>query len=796
MNGPLRAFACANEANAAMRLRITATGAVQGVGFRPFVHRLAVSEGLRGFVRNTGDGAVIEVEGDALALERFLARFDTELQHPAQVRERRIERIAPCGDKAFAIAASTHERTQFAAVLPDLATCAACLDEISDPANRRYRYPFTTCVHCGPRFSLIERAPYDRERTAMRRFTMCAACQAEYDDPLSRRFHAQTNACAQCGPRLALLDANGQPTYTDDDALTRAADALRAGAIVAMKGLGGFQLLVDARNDTAVRLLRERKGRPSKPFAIMVPGFGAASALAHIGTPEAALLRSAAAPIVLLRAREDRAGLAPSVAPSLPWLGIMLPYTPLHHLLMQQLGFPVVATSGNLSGEPILCDEREAVQQLRGVADLFLVHDRPIVHRVDDSVVRVIAGAPVVLRHARGYAPLVLAMPAVNQRGVSPVLALGGHGKSAMAAAAAGQIVLGPHIGDLDGSAARAAFARGMDDMLQLFPMQSPAIACDAHPDYYSTQFAAKLAGEVRRVPHHVAHVLAAMADRGLAAEPVLGIAWDGSGYGGDGTVWGGEFIAVERNGNGYVYRRVAHLLPFRLPGGEAAMREPDRAALGALHAVFGEAMWSKRSLPPVADATPEARRVFSVMLARGVQAPLTSSAGRLFDAVSSMLGLGRRSSFEGEAALVLEAAASRSSHAFVLAPAVLRTITNSGALVADWTPTLTSLVEAREANVDAATLAAAFHDALAQLIADVVARAAALMGTRHVLLTGGCFQNERLASHALARLREAGFEAFTHGRVPPNDGGLAVGQALFVATALNACDARHEEKR
>lgn len=796
MNAPQRTFAYAPGHDAVMRLRIVATGAVQGVGFRPFVHRLAVSEGLCGFVRNTGDGAVIEVEGDALALERFVARFDTELRHPAQVRERRIESMAACGDEAFAIAASTHERTQFAAVLPDLATCAECLDEISDPSNRRYRYPFTTCVHCGPRFSLIECAPYDRERTAMRRFTMCAACQAEYDDPASRRFHAETNACRHCGPRLALFDAHGRPICMDDDTLTQAADALRAGAIVAMKGLGGFQLLADARNDAAVRLLRERKRRPSKPFAIMAPDFDAATALAQVGATEAALLRSRAAPIVLLRAREDAAALAPSVAPSLPWLGIMLPYTPLHHLLMKQLGFPIVATSGNRSGDPIVCDEREAIQTLHGVADLFLIHDRPIVHRVDDSVVRVVAGEPVVIRHARGYAPLVLTTQAVDSRGASAVLALGGHGKSAVAAAAGQQIVLGPYIGDLDGSAARTAFAQGTNDMQRLFPMTSPAIACDTHPDYYSTQFAAKLANEVRRVPHHVAHVLAGMADRGLEAQRVLGVAWDGSGYGGDGTVWGGEFIALERNHGGYVYRRVAHVLPFRLPGGEAAMREPDRAAFGALHAVFGEAMWSKHVLPPVRDAAPEARRLFNVMLARGVHAPLTSSAGRLFDAVSSILGVCRHSSFEGEAALALEAAASRSSQAFALAPAVLRTHADDDMLVADWTPTLAALVEASEAGIDAATLAAAFHDALAQLIADVVAQVAARAATRHVLLTGGCFQNERLASRALARLREVGFEAFTHGRVPPNDGGLAVGQALFAAAATHAQYAEHEEKR
>lgn len=783
------------------RLRIEAGGAVQGVGFRPFVHRLAVSEGLTGFVRNTAEGVALEIEGVAPALARFLARLEAELAPPAAMRARRVRRIAPTGQRDFSILPSRQERTpdqpRLPVVLPDLATCAACLAEIREPGNRRYRYPFTTCVQCGPRFSLIEDVPYDRARTTMRRFAMCAACQAEYDDPRSRRFHAETNACPRCGPQLRLWDAAGREIAAGDQALLGAAGALRDGVIVALKGLGGFQLLVDARNDLAVRRLRERKGRPTKPFALMVPDCEAAQALAEVDAAERQLLCSPAAPIVLLRAREGAirfspatgahgmGGVPPSVAPSVaplnPWLGIMLPYTPLHHLLMRELGAPVVATSGNRGGDPIVADETQALEQLAGLADLFLVHDRPIAHPVDDSVTRVIGGEPVVLRNARGYAPLVLspndepdASPTPTP---TPTLALGGHGKSAVALAYAEQLVLGPYVGDLEGVRARTAFAGGIEAMRRLYRVRPQTVACDTHPDYHSTQVAEREASAVQYVPHHLAHVLAGMADNGLSA-PLLGVAWDGSGYGGDGTVWGGEFILVKRD----AYRRVAHLQPFRLPGGEAAVREPDRAALGALHAVFGDAMFDDASLaalPPIAALAPRERRVFAAMLTHGTHAPWTSSAGRLFDAVAALLGLCARSSFDGEAAIALEAAATCAAGLYPLAAPELGEA--RGQIVADWRPTLAALVRARLKGVDAADLAAGFHQALAQLVVEVAAR----VGEPRVLLSGGCFQNALLSERATAGLRAAGLAVWRHHRVPPNDGGLAAGQAAFARHPL-----------
>ncbi|WP_198432872.1 carbamoyltransferase HypF [Burkholderia ubonensis] len=764
----------AGDAGAPRRWRIMATGEVQGVGFRPFVYRLATGEGLAGFVRNTGDGVLLEVEGARPALARFVERLDSEAAAPMRIRDRQIREIALQGGDVFEIAPSTREAGRLPVILPDLAVCADCLAEMADPDNRRYRYPFTTCMHCGPRFSIIEGVPYDRGRTTMRQYAMCDACRAEYDDPGSRRFHAETNACPRCGPGLTRWDADGRQRATGQQALCEAANALRQGEIVAMKGLGGFQLLVDARDEAAVRRLRMRKNRPTKPFAIMAPSCEAVMALADMGAVEQRVLSCAAAPIVLLRSHAHAGQVAPGVAPGNAWLGVMLPYTPLHHLLMGELGFPIVATSGNRGGEPIVASEHDALERLDGLADCFLVHDRPIAHPVDDSVVRVIAGEPVVLRHARGYAPLDLALGDPEGREAAGCIALGGHGKSAVAVSSAGQVVLGPYIGDLDASAARAAFARSVDAMAALYDVAPVTAACDTHPDYHSTRFAERSPARVLHVPHHVAHVLAGMVDNGLD-EPVLGVAWDGSGDGGDGTVWGGEFLAIDHRR----YRRVAHLQPFRLPGGDAAAREPNRSALGALHAIYGGAALSMTSLRPVAALAARERQLFAAMLGQGIHSPWTSSAGRLFDAAAAIIGLCARTSFEGEAAIALEGAAMRAARAHPLDPSVLRE--EEGAWIADWRPMLAALTAAAGERVPAEALARAFHDALACVVVAVARR----IGIRCVLLTGGCFQNAVLAGSTLSRLRAAGFDARCHRRVPPNDGGLAVGQAAFAARRL-----------
>ncbi|HVB69816.1 MAG TPA: carbamoyltransferase HypF [Acetobacteraceae bacterium] len=762
------------DAAAPHRLRIAIAGAVQGVGFRPFVYRLAREAGLSGSVCNSGAGVLIEAEGAVPALTHFLERLAAEAPANAVVTDRQVVRLQARLTHGFTVAPSAADGPCSAVIMADLATCAACRDELRDPADRRYRYPFTTCVACGPRYSVIAALPYDRARTTLSRFPLCPACAAEYADPGSRRFHAESICCPACGPQLALWDADGSVLATREAALAGAVAALRAGWVVAVKGLGGFQLLVDARNDAAVAALRARKHRPRKPFALMVADLGVAIGLAEVSAAERAPLTSPAAPIVLLAPRPDAVQvLAQAVAPGAPCLGIMLPTTPLHHLLLRELGFPVVATSGNHAGAPILIDEHAARRALAGVADLFLVHDRPIAHAVDDSVVRVIAGGVTVLRRARGYAPLPLVWPAVN----APLLALGGQQKNAVATGFAGRIFLGPHGGDLDGAAAQDAFARAADSLPALHRLRPARVACDRHPDYASTRHAEAHHAEtlglpVVRVPHHLAHALSGMVDRGLDGS-LLAVAWDGTGYGGDGTIRGGEFLAIDPPR----WRRAAYLLPFRLPGGEAAAREPRRAALGVLHALHGAAAAEMTGLPPVAAFTQAERRVLATMLARGVAAPLASSVGRLFDAVAALLDLCQRASFEGEAAMALEAAATGVEAAPLPAPMV----SGDRPLVVDWRPTLATLLAARAGGVSVGALAAGFHVALAAAIV-AVARAT---DARQVLLTGGCFQNARLTELAVAGLRAAGITPFCHRQVPPNDGGLAVGQIAFAAAPL-----------
>jgi hydrogenase maturation protein HypF len=759
------------------RLRLDMTGALQGVGFRPFVHRLANTERLRGFVRNTGDGVSIEVEGAGRALQRFLTRLDKEMPSHAEVFERRAAPLAPRGEPGFVVAESIWAGAGAAVVTPDRATCPDCLREILDPADRRHLYPFTTCVHCGPRYSIIEALPYDRERTTMRHFALCPACEAEYAEPGCRRFHAEPIACPDCGPRLAMWNETGAVMDTGHAALLEAVAALRRGMIVALKGLGGFQLLANAGNEAAVRRLRLRKQRPAKPFAVMVPSLEAALGIAHVGVLERQVLASAEAPIVLLRARSYNPGIAQGVAPDNACLGVMLPYTPLHHLLLRAFASPLIATSGNRGNDPIVADEADAIEQLGGIADCFLVHDRPIVRPVDDSIVRVMAGQAVILRRARGYAPLPITCAAVTR----PVLALGGQQKNAVATGASGRLFLGPYIGDLNALRSRVAFERMTAELPALHGIVPAAVACDAHPDYHATRFAVECGLPVTHVPHHLAHVLACMADNGLDG-PVLGIAWDGTGLGTDGTVWGGEFLTVE---TGY-FRRVAHLRQFRLPGGEAAIREPRRAALGLLHALDGDDALANAALPPVTAFTAAERTVLATMLRRGVNAPLTSSAGRLFDAVAALVGLCQVNSFEGEAAMAVEFAASRARAPTPLPPMVLRgkagvSRGKPSRLTVDWRPAVAALIRERAQGTAPEALAAALHEVLSAAIVDVARR----VGRRHVVLTGGCFQNARLTERTVDRLRAAGFAPWFHQRVPPNDGGLAIGQAIFAASPL-----------
>jgi hydrogenase maturation protein HypF len=722
------------------RLRVDARGAVQGVGFRPFVHGLAAELGLAGWVRNTPAGVQIEVEGARPRLDDFLARLRTRKPPRAAYHLFEYAFLEPTGLGAFEIRESDRSGPPTGAVLPDLVTCADCLREVLDPRDRRFRYPFTNCTHCGPRFSIQLAVPWDRPNTTMRAFSMCTDCRCEYDDPRDRRFHAQPIACPACGPAPAFGEARG------DEALRAAAEAIRAGRIVALKGLGGYQLVCDARDGAAVRRLRDRKRREEKPFAVMTLR---PEALAELSPEEDALLRSPEGPIVLARRRAG--GVCHEVAPGNPLIGLMLPTTPLHHLLLRDLGFPVVATSANLSDEPIAFDNQDAHARLGHIADAFLDHDRPIARPLDDSVVRVIAGRPTVLRRSRGYAPL----PVAAARGHA--LATGGHQKAAVALATPGGAVLGPHVGDLDTAAARAAFERSAADLRAFFDSRPGAVACDVHPDYASTAFARTLGLPVTPVQHHAAHVFSCLAEH-AARGPALGVAWDGTGLGPDGTVWGGEFLVVD----GASWKRFAHLRTFPLPGGDAAARDARRAALGLV--------WEARG-----TAAPEVAALFRApelvtlvgALRAGVNCPRASSAGRLFDGVSALLGLVTRSAFEGQAATAVEFAADpRCRDAYSL-PFELP--------VLDWTPLLEALLADLRCGEPTARIAARFHNALAAGIV-AVARAAAIPC---VALSGGCFQNGLLVERVVEGLESEGFEVLRHERVPPNDGGLALGQLM-----------------
>jgi hydrogenase maturation protein HypF len=753
-----------NPTDAARRVRVRISGLVQGVGFRPFLHRRATALGLSGWAMNTTEGVAVEVEGRPDRIEALLDAIRRSPPPGAVVTAVEVTEAATRAESGFVIRASEAHGARTARIPIDLAPCAQCLAELFGPADRRWRYPFINCTACGPRFSLIEDMPYDRPRTAMRGFAMCALCLAEYEDPASRRFHAVPNACPICGPRLRLLDAEGVLIALEDPALRRAGEALAGGAIVAVKGVGGFHLFADARSDVAVKRLRERKRRPAKPFAVMFPSLDGVQSACRLDADEAALLWGPERPIVLVKRGE--APIANAVAPGNPLIGAMLPYSPLHHLLMADLGFPVIATSGNLSDEPIAIDEAAALARLGAVADLFLTHDRPIVRPVEDSVVRVVCGRPLMIRRSRGYAPSPIAFD-----GLAPGIAgVGGHLKTTVAVTTGEGVVVWPHIGDLETLEARESHARAVDDMARLGDVQLRVLACDQHPDYASRHLAEGRSEPCRGVQHHVAHVAACLADNGVRP-PALGVAWDGAGYGPDETLWGGEFLQLSPNG----WRRAAHLRRFRLPGGTAAMREPRRSALGLLFQLYGERVLEMEDLAPVASFTKAERRTLGAMLARNVNAPETSSVGRLFDAVAALAGLRQVASYEGEAACALEWAAaqrSREAYAFPLLAA------DDEILTIDWAPALEAILADVRSGAEAGDISAALHAGLTASIVAVAER----VGEPRVALTGGCFQNARLAEGAVSALRSAGFEPLWHRQVPPNDGGLALGQAVWAA--------------
>ena len=743
--------------------RIEVVGTVQGVGFRPWVYRIATQLGIQGQVRNEVGGVTVEAFGEPSALDGLVHALQSDHPPAAEIRSLQWEEIPARETDGFVIAPSLPGAGRRVSIPADLATCPACVEEIFDPSNRRHRYPFTNCTDCGPRFTIALDAPYDRPVTSMAGFVMCEACRREYDDPRDRRFHAQPNACPRCGPRLRLLDSGGRDLASPDP-LREVASALRAGNVVAVKGLGGYHLAVDATSSEAVRLLRERKRRDAKPFAVMVSDLREARKAATLCEAEARLLESVERPIVLVPRKRAGRPVAPEVAPDNPLVGLMLPYTPLHHLLLAEVERPLVMTSANLSDEPIVFEEAEALERLAQIADLFLTHDRPIVTRCDDSVTRVVAGAPVLLRRSRGYVPrpIPLARPVAR-----PVLACGAQLKNTFCLAAGDVAVLGPHVGDLDQLEVHRSYEESIERMQRFLGCRPEVIAYDLHPDYASTRYALERPEPVKvAVQHHHAHVASALAEHGLDG-PVIGVVFDGTGYGTDGNAWGGEILVASAG----AFQRSATLHPVALAGGERAIREPWRIGLALLlDAYEGDppGLWNFPAIPE------EAGILVRQALTRGVNAPKAHGLGRLFDGVGALvLGLGK-SRYEGEVALAWNLAADPGAHGRY----PFGIDSRGSVLQLDLRPMVRALIEEHLVGVPAGRLAAKFHDTLAHATASVVGMVRERAGRFPVVLTGGCFQNARLAEGLKAAL-EPECKVYLHRQVPPGDGGIALGQVM-----------------
>jgi len=739
-------------------VEIAVQGTVQGVGFRPFVYGLATEMGVNGWVNNSTMGATVVITAKAEAIAVFVQRLQTELPSPGWVENLIVNDLSLQSFANFQIRPSSGgEKTT--TILPDLAPCPACLAELFDPKNRRYRYPFINCTHCGPRYSIIRALPYDRPNTTMAQFVMCPDCQREYDDPGARRFHAQPNACPRCGPRLVFRDRGGNVLAEHDDALQMAIAALKLGKILAIKGVGGFHLCCDGTNFAAVQTLRDRKHRPDKPLAVMYPHDDWIKQDCELNDHELKLLQSNAAPIVLLR-KQTSVTLAENIAPANREIGVMLPSTPLHYLLLTSFGKPVVATSGNLSGEPICIDNQEALTRLNRIADGFLVHDRPIVCAVDDSVVRIVQEKPLFLRRSRGYAPLPIPLPKPTSK---PLLAVGGYYKNTVAIAKNNQAYVSQHIGDLESAQSYQAFEKIIQHLANLYEFKPEHIACDAHPDYLSHQYATQQNLPVTFVQHHYAHILAVMAENQING-PVLGIAWDGTGYGLDGTIWGGEFLRITDQ----TWQRAAHFQPFPLLGNQQAIRDPRRIALALLWETFGE------NLPDYfTDLFKPLNLPFLQQLWQRKTSPMTSSVGRLFDGVSALLNLVTTVSFEGQGAIALESQVLERAD-FPSYPYGLEI--SESKIIIDWRPMIREITEEISTHHQTiAAIASQFHQTLIQIIIDIAQR----QGLENVVLSGGCFQNRYLLDQAIVQLRQAGFTPIWPTQVPPNDGGLCLGQLL-----------------
>jgi hydrogenase maturation protein HypF len=751
------------------RVRARVDGTVQGVGYRPFVYRLADELGIAGWVLNDERGVLVEAEGPPDAVEAFVARLSSDAPPLAEVRGVESETVPVVGETGFEIVASAHGGAATAPVTPDSATCADCLAELADPDDRRYRYPFLNCTNCGPRFTIVQGIPYDRPLTTMSGFAMCEACQAEYEDPLNRRFHAQPNACPVCGPQVRLLERDGTPVEGEDDPLRAAARDLLDGKILAVKGLGGYHLACRADSEAAVAALRGRKRREDRPFALLVADVDAARGLVELDADEEALLLSRARPIVLARRRAD-ADVAPAVAPHAPDLGVMLPYTPLHELLATDTGVPLVLTSGNLSDEPIAFDDEDARERLEHIADRFLVHDRPIATRTDDSVVRVVRERPLLLRRSRGYVPVSLDLPIASPQ---HVLGVGAEQKNAFCVAKGDRAWPSHHIGDLKNYETLQSLEKGVEHFERLFEVTPELLVHDLHPDYLSTRYAhgredAKLFG----VQHHHAHLAATLAEHGEIG-PAVGAIFDGTGFGTDGTVWGGEILV----GGLHQIGRAGRLRPIRLPGGERAILEPWRMACAWLTDM-------RVGLPPAfADIAQNRWNMVARMSIQGTGSPFTSSMGRMFDAVAAICGVRLEVTYEGQAAVEFEALADRSA----ADPYPMEFEQRGEAVALDPRPMFLAVLGDIAAGVPVPTISARFHAGLARATADVLVMVAERRDLQLAVLSGGVFQNRLLLELTIDALEAAGLRVLVPEKLPPNDGQIAFGQVAIGAARLAA---------
>ncbi len=802
-----------------LRCVISVRGVVQGVGFRPFVYRIALDEGLGGFIGNDTDGVTIEVEGPSASLDSFLARLRSEVPPLARIDSIDVRKLKPTGESGFRIVASEVLGRVSTGIPADAATCPDCLHELLSPADRRYRYPFLNCTNCGPRFTITRRIPYDRPQTSMAQFKMCPACQAEYDDPANRRFHAQPNACWDCGPQLSLVNADGQPlmkgtgfkegtdfspySYSQPDSdrasaaegfssaqshslrradVERAIDLLSTGQILAIKGMGGFHLSVDATNDAAVMRLRQRKHRYGKPLAVMVRDLDAARDLCDLTEAEEKLLITPARPIVLLR-RRDPGPIAPSVAPGIPWLGLFLPYAPLHHLLFADGRLhALVMTSANLSEEPIAIDNDEARARLGAIADAFLMHNREILQRCDDSVTAIVDGAPQLIRRARGFVPLGVPLPLESP----PLLAVGGHLKNVFALARGRFVYQSQHLGDLENLTGLNFFRESLDHLMRTFEIEPETVIHDLHPGYLSTQWAKDWAQErglrLIAVQHHHAHIAGCMAEHAID-EPVIGLSLDGTGYGTDGRIWGGEVLIARSES----FERFAHLDYVPMPGGDAAVKEPWRMAFAALL----KAGFDRDDAVVLSGASEQEARVIERMIERNLNAPLTSSLGRLFDAVAAVVLSRRTVDYDAQAAIELEGIAVDEPYESSVISAYEMELTPGNwsslePMIISARPLWRALVQDLRAGVPRPRIAAQFHAAVASAFVRAAVQARTATGIVQVALSGGCMHNRRLARLLRRGLESEGFEVFQHRSVSLGDGGLSYGQAAVAAAILS----------